>query len=124
MATLATTWAVFVTVGTILFVLGTQPPLLPIFLPYGWQMALITGSVSFFLMSLTRLYPLGFGGLSSGQLVPDTIVKTGHRYLILHDSGKRAVSFLSSTLGGLIDPGATVFISGSWQGWHVRSLTG
>ena len=123
MATLATTWALFVTVGTILFILGTQPPLLPIFLPYGWEMALITGSVLFFLMSLTRLYPLGFGGFSSGQLVPDTIVKAGHRYLILHDSGKRAVSFLSSTLKGLIDSGARVIISASSNGWLVGNLS-
>ncbi len=123
MATLATTWALFVTVGTFLFILGTQPPLLPIFLPYGWQMALVTGSVLFFLMSLTRLYPLGFGGFSSGQLVPDTIVKPGHRYLILHDSGKRAISFLSSTLKGLIDSGARVIISASSNGWLVGNLS-
>src|SRR5438309_9487764 len=86
-------------------------------------MALITGSVLFFLMSLTRLYPLGFGGLSSGQLVPGTIVKAGHRYLILHDSGKRAISFLSSTLGGLIDSGARVIISASSNGWLVGNLS-
>src|SRR2546428_6798456 len=123
MATLAITWALFVTVGTILFVLGTQPPLLPIFLPYGWQMALITGSVLFFLMSLTRLYPLGFGGLSSGQLVPGTLVKAGHRNLILHDYGKRPTSFLSSTLSGLIDSGARVIISASSNGWLVGNLS-
>src|SRR2546422_7986119 len=123
MAILSIAWALFVTVGTILFILGTQPPLLPIFLPYGWEMALITGSVLFFLMSLTRLYPLGFGGFSSGQLVPDTIVKAGHRYLILHDSGKRAISFLSSTLKGLIDSGARVVISASSNGWLVGTLS-
>jgi hypothetical protein len=123
MATLAITWAIFITVGTFLFTLGTQPPLLPIFLPYGWELALITGSVLFFLMSLTQLYPLGFGGFSSGQLVPDTIVKLGHRYLILHDSGKRAISFLVSTLKGLIDSGARVIISASSNGWLVTNLS-
>jgi len=94
MAVLAITWALFITVGTFLFTLGTQPPLLPVFLPYGWEMALITGSVLFFLMSVTQLYPLGSAIFSSGQLVPDTLVKPGHRYLILHDSGKRAKSFI------------------------------
>jgi hypothetical protein len=123
MATLSITWALFVTVGTFLFVLGTQPPLLPIFLPYGWELALVTGSVLFFLMSLTQLDPLGFGGFSSGQLVPDTIVKPGHRYLILHDSGKRAISFLSSTLKGLIDSGARIVISASNSGWLVGNLS-
>ena len=123
MATLSIAWALFVTVGTFLFILGTQPPLLPIFLPYGWEMALITGSVLFFLMSVTQLYSSGWGRFSPGQLVPDTIVKAGHRYLILHDSGKRATSFLSSTLKGLIDSGARVIISASSSGWLVGNLS-
>jgi hypothetical protein len=123
MATLSIAWALFVTVGTFLFILGTQPPLLPISLPYGWEMALITGSVLFFLMSVTQLYSSGWGRFSSGQLVPDTIVKAGHRYLILHDSGKRATSFLSSTLKGLIDSGARVIISASSNGWLVGNLS-
>jgi hypothetical protein len=123
MATLAITWALFITVGTFLFTLGSQPPLLPISLPYGWQMALITGSILFFLMSLTKLYPVGSWSFTSGQLIPDTIVKPGHRYLILHDSGKRAISFLSSTLKGLIDSGARVIISASSNGWLVENLS-
>jgi len=123
MAVLAVTWALFITVGTFLFTLGTQPPVLPVFLPYGWEMALITGSVLFFLMSVTQLYPLGSAIFSSGQLVPDTLVKPGHRYLILHDSGKRAISFLSSTLKGLIDSGARVIISASSNGWLVANLS-
>src|SRR5260370_42189540 len=123
MATLSIAWALFVTVGTFLFILGTQPALLPIFLPYGWEMALITGSVLFFLMSVTQLYSSGWGRFSPGQLVPDTIVKAGHRYLILHDSGKRATSFLSSTLKGLIDSGARVVISASSNGWRVGNLS-
>jgi hypothetical protein len=123
MAILSIAWALFVTVGTFLFILGTQPPLLPIFLPYGWEMALITGSVLFFLMSVTQLYSSGWGRFSPGQLGPDTIVKAGHRYLILHDSGKRATSFLSSTLKGLIDSGARVIISASSNGWLVGNLS-
>src|SRR5713226_7740196 len=86
-------------------------------------MALITGSVLFFLMSVTQLYPLGSAIFSSGQLVPDTLVKPGHRYLILHDSGKRAISFLSSTLKGLVDSGARVVISASSNGWLVGNLS-
>src|SRR4029077_10964596 len=60
---------------------------------------------------------------SSGQLIKETIVKPGHRYLILHDSGKRAISFLSSTLKGLIDSGAKVVISASSNGWLVGNLS-
>src|SRR5207237_10891884 len=70
-----------------------------------------------------RRYRLGFEASSSRRLVPDTIVKAGYRYLILHDSGKRAVSFLSSTLKGLIDSGARVIISASSNGWLVGNLS-
>ncbi|TMI42587.1 hypothetical protein E6H21_00190, partial [Candidatus Bathyarchaeota archaeon] len=120
---LSVTWALFVTLGTVLFALGAQPPVLPISLPYGWEIAFITGSVLFFLMSTTNAFTLSSVRFSSGQLLPETIVKPGHRYLILHDSGKRAISFLSSTLKGLIDSGARVVISASSNGWLVGNLS-
>jgi hypothetical protein len=120
---LSVTWALFVTVGTVLFALGTQSPVLPVSLPYGWEIAFITGSVLFFLMSTTDAFTLSAVRFSSGQLIPETIVKPGHRYLILHDSGKRAVSFLSSTLKGLIDSGVRVVISASNNGWLVGNLS-
>ena len=108
MAMLSVTWVLFVTVGTVLFALGAQPPVLPVSLPYGWEISFMTGSVLFFLMSTTDAFTLTAVRFSSGQLIQETIVKPGHRYLILHDSGKRAISFLSSTLKGLIDSGARV----------------
>ena len=123
LAMLSVTWALFVTVGTVLFTLGAQPPVLPISLPYGWEIAFITGSVLFFLMSTTDAFTLSTVRFSSGQLLPESIVKPGHRYLILHDSGKRAISFLSSTLKGLIDSGARVVISASSSGWLVGNLS-
>jgi len=123
LAMLSVTWALFVTVGTVLFTLGAQPPVLPISLPYGWEIGFITGSVLFFLMSTTDAFTLSTVRFSSGQLLPESIVKPGHRYLILHDSGKRAISFLSSTLKGLIDSGARVVISASSSGWLVGNLS-
>ncbi len=123
MAMLSVTWALFVTVGTLLFALGAQPPILPVSVPYGWEIAFITGSVLFFVMSTTDAFTLSAVRFSSGQLIPETIVKPGHRYLILHDSGKRAISFLSSTLKGLIDSGARVIINASNNGWLVGNLS-
>jgi hypothetical protein len=123
MAMLSVTWALFVTVGTLLFALGANPPVLPVSVPYGWEIAFITGSVLFFLMSTTDAFTLSAVRFSSGQLIPQTIVKPGHRYLILHDSGKRAISFLSSTLKGLIDSGARVIINASNNGWLVANLS-
>src|SRR5207244_8473415 len=76
-----------------------------------------------FLMSTTNAFTLSSVSFSSGQLLPETIVKPGHRYLILHDSGKRAISFVSSTLKGLIDSGARVVISASSNGWLVGNLS-
>jgi hypothetical protein len=123
MAILSATWALFVTVGTLLFVLGAQPPVLPVSVPYGWEMGFVSGSVLFFLMSTTDAFSMSSVRFSSGQLLSETIVKPGHRYLILHDSGKRAISFLSSTLRGLIDSGARVFIKASNNGWLVGNLS-
>src|SRR5438445_11849425 len=74
-------------------------------------------------MSTTDAFTLSSVRFSSGQLLPATIVKPGHRYLILHGSGKRAISFLSSTLKGLIDSGARVVISASSNGCLVGNLS-
>src|SRR5260370_22663961 len=101
-------WALFVTVGTVLFALGAQPPVLPVSLPYGWAISFVTSSVLIFLISTTDAFTLTPVRFSSGQLIQETIVKPWHRYLILHDSGKRAISFLSSTLKGLVDSRARV----------------
>lgn len=123
MVMLSVTWALFVTVGTLLFALGAQPPFLPVSIPYGWEIAFVSSSVLFFLMSMTDAFSLTAVAFSSGQLISETIVKPGHRYLILHDSGRRAISFLSSTLRGLVDSGARVFISASSNGWLVGNLS-
>ena len=123
MTQLSTSWVLFIAVGVFLVIAGTQPPLLPTYVPYAWEIGYISGSGLFFLMSLTVVDPLGSARLMAGRLVPETIVKPGHRYLILHDSGRRAVSFLSSTLRSVIDSGARVIVTASSSGWLVRSLS-
>ncbi len=123
MATLSVTWFLFITLGMLLFALGAQPPVLPVSVPLAWEMALVVGSILFFTMSVTEANPLGSVRFPSGQLVPETIIKPGHRYLILHDSGKRAISFLTSTLKDLIDSGSRIIISPPIGGWLVASLS-
>ena len=123
MSLLSVSWVLFILVGLFLTIAGTQPPLLPIFIPYAWEIGYISGSGLFFLMSLTVVDPLGSMKFTAGRLIPETIVKPGHRYLILHDSGKRAVSFLSSTLKTMIDSGARVIVTASSSGWLMQSLT-
>ncbi len=123
LAVFALTWAVFVTVGTLLFALGADPPALTASIPFAWNYAFIVGSVMVFIMSLIEAAPLGSVRFPSGQLIPETIVKPGHRYLILHDSGRRALAFLSTTLSGLIESGARVIVSASTSSWLLGNLS-
>ena len=123
LAAFAATWSVFVTAGTLLFALGSQPPALPVSVPYAWNVAYIIGSVMFFIMSLMETAPLGSVRFPAGQLIPESIVKPGHRYLILHDSGKRALAFLSITLRGLVESGARVIVSASTTSWLLGNLS-
>jgi hypothetical protein len=123
LAAFALTWSVFVAAGTVLFALGSQPPTLPVTVPYAWNLAFVMGSVMFFIMSLMEAAPLGSVRFPSRQLIPETIVKPGHRYLILHDSGKRAMTFLSNTLKGLIESGARVIVSASTSSWLLGNLS-
>ncbi len=121
MRILSTSWFSFVTVDTLLFALGTQPPVLGITLPFAWQIAFITSSALFFAMSVALADQFGSTKLWTGQLVPETFVKPGHRYLILHDSGRRTVAFFSSTLRSLVESGARVIIKASRSNWLVGS---
>lgn len=123
MSILSVSWFSFVTLATFFFALGTQPPLLGISLPYSWEISLITGSGMVFLMSVAVADPVGSARLWTEQLIPQTIVKSGHRYLILHDSGKKTMSFLTSTLRTLIESGARIVIEPSQTGWLRGSLS-
>lgn len=123
MGILSMSWFLFVTVSLFLFLLGAQPPLLTISVPFAWQIAFIASSVLFFIMSLAMADPFGSGKFWTGRLIPETIVKPGRRYLVLHDSGRRTLSFLSSTLRGLVESGARVIINASKSGWLFGSLS-
>jgi len=123
LATISITWFLFITLSTVLFALGAQPPALPVSIPFAWEMSFVTGSVLFFIMSTTEANPLSSVRFSTGQLVPDTMIKPGHRYLLLHDSGNRTISFLASTLRGLIDSGSKIIIRPPTSSWLVSSLS-
>ena len=123
LATISITWFLFITLSTFLFALGAQPPPLPVSIPLAWEMAFVTGSVLFFIMSITEVNPLGSAKFTAGQLVPDTMIRPGHRYLLLHDSGNRTIAFLSSTLRGLIDSGSKIIIRPPTSSWLLGSLS-
>jgi hypothetical protein len=123
LARISITWFLFIILSTVLFALGAQPPALPVSIPVAWELAFVSGSVLFFIMSVTEANPLGAVKFPSGQLVPETIIKPGHRYLILHDSGNRAISFLTSTIRNLVDAGSRIVVSPPTSGWLVASLS-
>ncbi|HET7404518.1 MAG TPA: hypothetical protein VFJ63_00205 [Candidatus Bathyarchaeia archaeon] len=120
---LSISWGLFVTLGTFLFVLGDQPPVLPVSLDFGWGLAFLSGSIMFFSMSFVEANPFGSVRFPTSQLIPESIIKPGQKYLILHDSGKRAITLISSTLRTLIDSGARVVINGSSNSWLVGGLS-
>lgn len=123
LATISITWFLFITLSTVLFALGAQPPALPVSIPFAWEMAFVTGSILFFIMSTTEANPLNSVRFTTGQLIPDTMIKPGHRYLLLHDSGNRTIAFLASTLRGLIDSGSKIIIRPPTSSWLVSSLS-
>jgi hypothetical protein len=123
LATISITWFLFITLSTMLFALGANPPALPVSIPVAWEMSFVSGSVLFFIMSVTEANPLGSVKFPSGQLVPETIIKPGHRYLILHDSGNRTIFFLTSALRNLVDAGSRIVVSPPTSGWLVASLS-
>jgi hypothetical protein len=123
LATISITWFLFVTLSTFLFALGAQPPALPVSSPVASELAFVTGSVLCFIMSVTEANPLGSVRFPTGQLVPDTMIRPGHRYLLLHDSGSRTISFLTSTLRGLVESGSKIIISPPTSNWLVSSLS-
>ena len=123
MATLSIAWLLFVTLGTFLFALGSQPPPLPVSIPFAWEMAFVSGSIMFYAMSSGEANVLGSVKFPSGQLVPETIIRPGHRYLILHDSGRKAVLFLTSTLRNLIDSGHRIIIGAPASGWLIGNVS-
>lgn len=123
LAALSITWFLFVTLGTFLFALGSQTPALPVSVPFAWEIAFVSGSIMFFAMSFSDANPLGSVKFQSGQLVPETIIRPGHRYLILHDSGKKAILFLTSTLRNLIDSGSRIIIGPSASSWLIGNLS-
>lgn len=119
LTTLSITWSLFVALSTVLFALGAQPPALPVSLPLAWQLSFLSGSVLFFAMSLNPLVSVRY---PTGQLVPETIIKPGHRYLILHDTGQKAISFLTSTVRNLVDSGSRIIIGPPGGGWLLSTM--
>jgi hypothetical protein len=109
-------WLCFPTVGLVVFFL-----LSPI-IPFSYELGLIISSALYCLLAISiRTLPGTTRFLKSG-LFPQSFIKIGKRYLVLHDAGARTISFLSSAFRSTIEAGAKVVIN-SPATWLVDGLS-
>ncbi len=113
LSVMAISWFSFVTLALFLFALGTEPPVLGVSLPYAWQIAFITTSTLLLFMSKAMTDPTGLSKPWMGFLVSEPILKLGSRYLVVHDAGDKALSFLVSSFRSLIGTGARIVLKPS-----------
>lgn len=109
-----------VALPTILFATGT--PALGITLPFGYQFAFLTSSLFFGFMSLSMTDPTWLSRLWMRRLVPQSIIELGRRYLVLHDTGSRTLSFLSNLFRNLVDSGSKIIVKGPRDSWLMETL--
>jgi hypothetical protein len=109
-------WLCFPTLGLVIFFLLS--PLIP----FSYELGLIISSTLYCLLAVSlRTLPGTSRFLKSG-LFPQSLIKFGKRYLVLHDTGMRTVSFLSSAFRSTIEAGARVVLK-SPATWLVEGLS-
>src|SRR5207245_2111614 len=109
-------WLCFPTVGLVIFFL-----LSPI-IPFSYEMGLVVSSALYCLLAFSIRTLPGTTRFLKSSLFPQSLIKFGKRYLVLHDSGRRTVSFLSSAFRSTIEAGARVVLE-SRATWLVEGLT-
>jgi hypothetical protein len=109
-------WLCFPTVGLVVFFI-----LSPV-IPFSYELGLIVSSAVYCLLAISiRTLPGTTKFLKSG-LFPQSLIKFGKQYLVLHDSGMRTISFLSSAFRSTIEAGAKVVLK-SPAPWLEEGLT-
>ncbi len=119
---LTASWAFFATTALALFALGTTPPVLGVSLPSAWEIAFLTSSAFLLLMSKAVMDPSGLTRSWTSLLVPETMIRMGKRYLIIHDSGTKTLSFLTSSFRSLIGAGARIVVKASANSLLLQDL--
>src|SRR5712664_1996167 len=109
-------WLCFPTVGLVVFFLLSP------MIPFSYELGLIISSALYCLLAISiRTLPGTTRFLKSG-LFPQSLIKFGKRYLVLHDTGTRSISFLSSAFRSTIEAGARVVLK-SPATWLVEGLS-
>src|SRR5690348_4693620 len=109
-------WLCFPTVGlTIFFLLSPN-------IPFSYELGLIISSALYCLLAIsTRTLPETTKFLKS-SLFPQSLIKLGKRYLVLHDTGTRTIAFLTSAFRSTIEAGAKVVLK-SPSNWLMDGLS-
>ncbi len=109
-------WLCFPTVGLVGFFLLSP------MIPFSYELGLIISSALYGLLAISiRTLPGPARFLKTG-LFPQSLIKFGKRYLVLHDTSMRSISFLSSAFRSTIEAGAKVVFR-SPATWLVEGLS-
>ena len=108
-------WLCFPTVG--LFAFFQLSP----FIPFSYELELIASTLIYCMLAISTRSVTGTTRFLRSSLSPQSFIRTGKRYLILHDASLRTISFLSSALRSAIDAGARVAIASPT--WLIEGLS-
>jgi len=109
-------WLCFPTVGLVVFFL-----LSPV-IPFSYELGLIISSALYCLLAVSIRTLPGTTRFLKSSLFPQSLIKFGKRYLVLHDTSTRSISFLSSAFRSTIEAGAKVVLR-SPATWLVEGLS-
>ena len=109
-------WLCFPTVGLVVFFLLSP------MIPFSYELGLILSSALYCLLAISIRTLPGTTRFLKTSLFPQSLIKFGKRYLVLHDTSMRSISFLSSAFRSTIEAGAKVVLK-SPATWLVEGLS-
>ncbi len=109
-------WLCFPTVGLVVFFLLSP------MIPFSYELGLILSSALYCLLAISIRTLPGTTRFLKTSLFPQSLIKFGKRYLVLHDTSMRSISFLSSAFRSTIEAGAKVVLKSS-AAWLVEGLS-
>jgi hypothetical protein len=109
-------WICFPTVGLVVFFLLSP------MIPFAYELGLIISSALYCMLVISIRTLPGTTRFLKSSLFPQSLIKFGKRYLILHDTSMRSISFLSSAFRSTIEAGAKVVLN-SPATWLVDGLS-
>jgi hypothetical protein len=87
------------------------------------QIGLIVSSLFFILCAFAVRDKSGIIHVLTSQLTPQPMLKSGQRYLVLHDGGKEIISFLIASLQSVVQAGGRIIVNSIGPGSMIEGLT-